>query len=149
MSSLSNSGGDGGGRRSSSAGRHNAARKGVSGVGLDADTQPAAPLTAVSNDQVVKLEHAAVLQEQDAILDKMSISMGTLADMSSAISSELDEQATLLEDTSLAADVATGDMEAVTKKINKLVERAGGAKSCGILTCLTTVLIILLFIAFI
>ena len=102
--------------------------------------------SSVAQEQ--QLERAVILQEQDALLDKMSVSMGALKQISGAITGELEEQATLLEDTSLAVEVAHGDMEAVTKRINKLVEKAGGPQWCGVLTCLTTVLVILTFIAF-
>ena len=98
--------------------------------------------------QAEQLERAVILQEQDALLDKMSVSMGTLKHISSAITGELEEQATLLEETSLAVEVAHGDMEAVTKRVNKLIERAGGPQWCGVLTCLTGVLVVLTFIAF-
>ena len=144
----------GGGRSasSSSAGRRAADRKslthtsseGASGVGLGGGGGGGG--SSVAQEQ--QLERAVILQEQDALLDKMSVSMGALKQISGAITGELEEQATLLEDTSLAVEVAHGDMEAVTKRINKLVEKAGGPQWCGVLTCLTSVLVILTFIAF-
>jgi hypothetical protein len=131
----------------SSAGRRAAERKGLppSAAAAAADAAPPPPPATMA--QAVA-ERKAIFQEQDAILDRMSVSMGTLQQVAGAITGELDEQATLLEDTSLAVEVAHGDMEAVTKRVNKLVEKAGGPKWCGILTCLTTILIVLTWIAF-
>ncbi len=144
------------GGRSASAGRRVADRKGVTGVqsapGSDAAVGGGGSSQAGGGGGggalAEQVERAVILQEQDALLDKMSVSMGTLKHISSAITGELEEQATLLEETSLAVEVAHGDMEAVTKRVNKLIERAGGPQWCGVLTCLTSVLLVLTFIAF-
>lgn len=142
---------------SSSAGRRAADRKSLMGTTPDPAAAAAAaaayasapPASAsAAHAHAEQLERAVILQEQDVLLDRMSVSMGTLQHISSAITGELEEQATLLEETSLAVEVAHGDMEAVTKRINKLVEKAGGPQWCGVLTCLTSVLILLTFIAF-
>jgi hypothetical protein len=130
----------GGGRRA--AERSRSVDDGVAGSSSGLGRQPP------PSQQLEQLERAEILQEQDALLDRMSVSMGALQHISGAITGELEVQATLMEQTSLAVEVAQGDMEAVTKRVNKLVEKAGGPQWCGVLTCLTTVLAILTFIAF-
>ena len=101
-----------------------------------------------TGNTMATLERANILRDQDEILDRMGESMGALKDMAGAITGELEEQATLLDETSLAVDVASGNMEAVTKRINKFIEASGGPKWCSVLTGLTIVLIILTWIAF-
>ena len=113
------------------------------GVGL-----PSSNLPTGTGNTMATLERANILRDQDEILDRMGESMGALKDMAGAITGELEEQATLLDETSLAVDVASGNMEAVTKRINKFIEASGGPKWCSVLTGLTIVLIILTWIAF-
>jgi len=137
-----------GGRSASNSRR--AAERSAAGVGLSSTATGSGGYSVGvgGGAQSMQQERAEILQEQDALLEKMSTSMGTLQQVAGAITGELEVQATILEDTSLAVEMAHGDIDAVTKRVNKLVEKAGGPQWCGILTCLTTVLVILTFIAF-
>jgi len=115
--------------------------------------QPAPPAAAVPTldgrlEAAEREERAAALEEQDALLDRLSSTVGVIHEMSGRISGELDAQAAIIDDASLAAELARGDVDAVTRRVNKLVERAGGRGWCGVLTTLTVVLIILTWIAF-
>jgi len=114
----------------------------------------AAPSSVPSTDDhpggigsISQLEKKNILKDQDEILERMEESMGVLKDMAGAITGELDEQATLLEETSIAVDVATGNMEAVTRRITKLVNATGGPKWCSVVTGLTIILIFLTYVA--
>lgn len=99
-------------------------------------------------DNVVAQERAQVLEEQDALLDRLGETVGALHEMSGRIAGELDAQAVEIEDVGLATELARGDVDAVTKRVNELVRRSGGFKWCSVLTSLTILLIILTWIAF-
>jgi len=93
-------------------------------------------------------ERAAALEEQDALLDRLSTTVGTLKELSGAIAGELDSQAAAIEDVGLAAELARGDVDAVTGRVAALVRRNGGPQWCGIITALVVLLIVLTWIAF-
>jgi ribosome assembly protein YihI (activator of Der GTPase) len=98
-------------------------------------------------DEMAQAERDAALEEQDALLDKLSNTVGVIAEMSGRISSELDEQSVMMEDAGLAVELAKGDVDAVTKRVNKLVESNGGKGWCGVIVALVVILIILSWIA--
>ena len=105
---------------------------------------PPAPSSALS----LQAQHAEALSQQDATLDKLSIAVGALHELSGAITGELEEQAVLMEETSLAVEVAQGDVDAVTLRIKRLVEATGGVKWCSVVTTMVVVLLLLTWIAF-
>lgn len=87
--------------------------------------------------------------EQDATLDRMSESLAVLAVSASAIAGELEAQAVMTDEASLSMELARGDADAVSLRIKKFInERAGGPSMCCILTALTTILIVLTWVAF-
>ena len=97
---------------------------------------------------VSQLERVNILKDQDEILERMEVSMGALKDMAGAITGELDEQATLLEETSIAVDVASGTMEAITNRVKKMIDATGGPKWCSVVMGLTAILVVLTYFAF-
>lgn len=107
-----------------------------------------APSLDARLDQVVSEERAAALEEQDALLDRLSSTVGTLHELSGRIAGELDAQAVAIDDVGLAAELARGDVDAVTKRVNELVRKNGGVKWCSVITGLVVVLLVLTWIAF-
>lgn len=96
----------------------------------------------------VQAQHTAALQEQDATLDKLAVAVGTLHELSGAITGELEQQAVMMEETSLAVEVAQGDVDAVTLRIKRLVEANGGGWWCSAVMTLVVILVFLTWIAF-
>ena len=92
-------------------------------------------------------ERAVALQEQDAMLDRLSTTVGVIQEMSGRISNELDDQAVVMDDVGIAVELAQGDVDAVTRRVNKLVAANGGKSWCGVITALVVILIILSWIA--
>ena len=92
--------------------------------------------------------HAAALQEQDATLDKLTVAVGALHELSGAITGELEQQAVMMEETSLAVEVAQGDVDAVTLRIKRLVEANGGGWWCSAVMALVVILVLLTWVAF-
>jgi len=106
-----------------------------------------APSSLPQAQAQAQLERAAALAEQDAVLDSLSTAVGTLKELSGAISGELEEQAVMMDEASLSLELAKGDVDAVTKRITKFIETSGGVKWCSLLTGLTLLLIVLTYFA--
>jgi hypothetical protein len=110
---------------------------------------PAKPSTVNARlDDMALEERATALEEQDAMLDRLSSTVNVIQEMSGRISNELDEQAVVMDDVGLAVELAQGDVDAVTRRVNKIVQQNGGKSWCGFITALVVLLIILSWIAF-
>ena len=115
---------------------------------VPAPPAPAVPTLDGRLEAAEREERAAALEEQDALLDRLSATVGTLKELSGAIAGELDSQAAVIEDVGLAAELARGDVDAVTGRVAALVRRNGGPGWCGVITALVVLLIVLTWIAF-
>jgi len=91
--------------------------------------------------------HADVLREQDATLDKLTVAVGALHELSGAITGELEQQAVMMEETSLAVEVVQGDVDAVTLRIRRLVEANGGGWWCSAVMALVAILVFVTWVA--
>ena len=98
--------------------------------------------------QQAQAQHAVALSQQNETLDKLSVAVGALHELSGAISGELEEQAVMMEEASLAVAVAQGDVDAVTLRVKRMVEATGGVKWCSVVSAMVALLLVLTWIAF-
>jgi len=88
------------------------------------------------------------VQQQDAQLSQMSSSVGTLRNMSSAISTELDEQAVMLDEFGAEIEQAETKLDATMRKMAKVLNLANDRRqwmAIGVLSSAMVVLFVIIF----
>lgn len=96
---------------------------------------------------MLKQEQQEELANQDALLDTMHHNLEKLSLMGATIHTELTNQETMVNDTNTVMDETTIAVQELTRKTNELIRKNGGPKWCGLLTGLTIILLILIWIA--
>lgn len=89
-----------------------------------------------------------IVQQQDAQLSQMSSSVGTLRNMSSAISTELDEQAVMLDEFGAEIEQAETKLDATMRKMAKVLNLANDRRqwmAIGVLSSAMVVLFVIIF----
>lgn len=97
-------------------------------------------------NQIRQQEH--LVNHQDAQLSQMSQSVGTLRNMSSAIGSELDEQAVMLDEFGAEIEQAETKLDATMRKMAKVLNLANDRRqwmAIGVLSSAMVVLFIIIF----
>ncbi|CAN0103684.1 unnamed protein product, partial [Ectocarpus fasciculatus] len=86
------------------------------------------------------------IDEQDKHLDILEVSLKRLGNLGKGIKDELELQNKMLNE--LEDDVERGavDLESVQGKLDYMVKKAGGPKYCAIITALSLILALLVFL---
>eukprot|EP00093_Oithona_nana_P002459 02459.XXX_44982_43468_1 [CDS] Oithona nana genome sequencing. len=96
--------------------------------------------------QIHQQEH--LVQHQDAQLSQMSQSVGTLRNVSTAIGSELDEQAVMLDEFGAEIEQAETKLDATMRKMAKVLNLANDRRQWMAIGVLSSAMVILFIIIF-
>lgn len=89
-----------------------------------------------------------MIRQQDTDLDDLSNVVGVLGQMGNAIHSELDQHHKILEDLDAGVDNTSGRLNAVMRRVNKLLESTSDRVQWCLIIVLTLVLVGLVIIVF-
>jgi len=110
-------------------------------------------------DNAIKEEHDAfirnqgqlqeqIIHDQDEELDKLGTAVGVLGEMGTTINTELEQQGRILEELDAGVDRTSGRLNAVMRRVNKLLESTSDRVQWCLIVVLVLILVGLVIIVF-
>jgi len=108
---------------------------------------------AIKNDNDAFIRNQAqvqdqIIRQQDTDLDDLSNVVGVLGQMGTSIHSELEQQSRILDDLEAGVDNTSGRLNAVMRRVNKLLESTSDRVQWCVIVVLVLVLIGLVIVVF-